>query len=141
MKKKKKIFCRNKNYVTYRKMIILILDTMKGINSSNDRLIILRQNVEINSNEYVSCDVFFSGMKLSTTWLGNVIEQSPRKVSLGSELFQRFIMVYRTIIGVNFHFFIICCDWCCHFPFPLWARGPQRLGWGAELTHTATGEW
>ena len=34
------------------------LDTMKGTNSSNDRLI-LRQNVEINSNEYVSCDVFF----------------------------------------------------------------------------------
>ena len=25
--------------------------------------------------------------------------------------------------------------------FPLWARGPQRLGWGTELTHTATGEW
>ena len=25
--------------------------------------------------------------------------------------------------------------------FPLWAWGPQRLGWGAELTHTATGEW
>ena len=24
---------------------------------------------------------------------------------------------------------------------PLWARGPQRLGWGAEFTHTATGEW
>ena len=24
---------------------------------------------------------------------------------------------------------------------PLWARGPQRLDWGAELTHTATGEW
>ena len=33
------------------------LDTMKGTNSSNDRLI-LRQNVEINSNEYVSCNVF-----------------------------------------------------------------------------------
>ena len=31
---------------------------MKGTNSSNDRLI-LRQNVEINSNEHVSCDVFF----------------------------------------------------------------------------------
>ena len=31
---------------------------MKGTNSSNDRLI-LRQNMEINSNEYVSCDVFF----------------------------------------------------------------------------------
>ena len=27
------------------------------------------------------------------------------------------------------------------FVFPLWARGPQRLGWGAELTHTTTGEW
>ena len=27
------------------------------------------------------------------------------------------------------------------FTIPLWARGPQRLGWGAELTHTANGEW
>ena len=34
------------------------LDSMTGNNSSNDRLI-LRQNVEINSNEYFSCDVFF----------------------------------------------------------------------------------
>ena len=34
------------------------LDTMAGTNSSNDRLV-LRQNVEINSNEYFSCDVFF----------------------------------------------------------------------------------
>ena len=59
---------------------------------------------------------YFFG-KSSTTWLGNVIAQSPRKMSLGSELFQRFIMVYRTIIGVNFHSFIICYDWCCHFPF------------------------
>ena len=31
---------------------------MTGTNSSNDRLV-LRQNVEINSNEYFSCDVFF----------------------------------------------------------------------------------
>ena len=31
---------------------------MTGTNSSNDRLV-LRQNVEINSNEYLSCDVFF----------------------------------------------------------------------------------
>ena len=31
---------------------------MKGTNSSNDRLI-LRRNVEINSNEYFSCDVSF----------------------------------------------------------------------------------
>ena len=34
------------------------LDTMTGTNSSDDRLI-LRQNVEINSNEYFSCDVYF----------------------------------------------------------------------------------
>ena len=88
---------------------------MKGTNSSNDRLT-LCQNVEINSNEYVSCDVFFSGMKSSTTWLGNVIAQSPRKMSLCSESFRRFIMVYRTIIRVNFQFVIICYDWCCHFP-------------------------
>ena len=34
------------------------LDTMTGTNSSYDRLI-LRQNVEINSNEYFSRDVIF----------------------------------------------------------------------------------
>ena len=31
---------------------------MTGTNSSNDRLV-LCQNVEINSNEYFSCDIFF----------------------------------------------------------------------------------
>ena len=49
-------------------------------------------------------------MKSSTTWLGNVIAQLPRKMSLNSELYQRFIMVHLTIIGVNFHLFIICND-------------------------------
>ena len=34
------------------------LDTMTGNNSSNDRLV-LRQNVEINSKVYFSCDIFF----------------------------------------------------------------------------------
>ena len=34
------------------------LDTMPGTNSSNDMLI-LCQNVEINSNEHFSCNVFF----------------------------------------------------------------------------------
>ena len=56
-------------------------------------------------------------MKSSTTWLGNVIVQSPKNMSLSSEIFQRFIMVYRTINGENFHLFIICYDWWCHFPF------------------------
>ena len=42
--------------------------------------------------------------------------------------------------------YMICppCDLYCgygYMTFPLWARGPQGLGWGAELTHTATGEW
>ena len=46
-------------------------DTVTGANSSNDRLVILRQNVEINSNSY---DVF-SGIKSSTTWNGNAIAQ------------------------------------------------------------------
>ena len=39
------------------------------------------------------------------------------KMYLRSELFQWFVMVYRTIIGVNFHVFIICYCWLCHFPF------------------------
>ena len=52
---------------------------MTGTNSSNDRLI-LRRNVEINSNWYFFYDVF-SGMKSSTTWNGNAIAQSPRKMS------------------------------------------------------------
>ena len=57
MKKKKKNPAQQKlrhlpeNYNCY-------LDTMTGTNSSRDRLI-LRWNVEINSNEYFSCDVFF----------------------------------------------------------------------------------
>ena len=45
-----------------------------------------------------------------------------KKNVLSSELFQRFIVVYQTIIGVNFNSFIICYDWWCHFPFytPVW---------------------
>ena len=53
---------------------------MTGTNSSNDRLI-LRQNEEINSNEYFSYDIFSGMMESSTTWNGNVIAQSPRKMS------------------------------------------------------------
>ena len=52
---------------------------MTDTNSSNDRLI-LRRNVEINSNWYFSYGVF-SGIKSSTTWNGNAIAQSPRKMS------------------------------------------------------------
>ena len=52
-------------------------DTKTGTNSSNYRLI-LCQNIEINSNEYFSYDIF-SGMKSSTMWNGNTITQSPKR--------------------------------------------------------------
>ena len=86
------------------------LDTMTGTNSSNR--LILRRNVEINSNWYFSYDVF-SGMK-STTWNGNAIAQSPRKMSELRDISNtsdiRFLMVYRTIIDVILNLFIICSD-------------------------------
>ena len=61
--------------------------TMKGINSLNDRLI-LCQNVEINSNEYFSYDVF-SGMKSSNEiWRPRGMEMPLRNNQGGSEIFQ-----------------------------------------------------
>ena len=90
---------------------------MSGTNSSNDMLI-LRQNVEINSNWYFSYYVF-SGMKSSTTWNGNAIAQSPRKMSELRDITNtsdiRFLMIYRTIINVILHLFIICNDLCFCF--------------------------
>ena len=92
---------------------------MTGTNSSNDRLI-LRRNVEINSNWYFSYDVF-SGIKSSTTWNGNAIAQSPRKMSefrgVSNTSDIRFLMVYWTIIDVILHLFIICYDLWCQLPF------------------------
>ena len=104
-----------------------VMPYMTSTNSSNDRLI-LRRNVEINSNWYFSYDVF-SGMKSSTTWNGNAIAQSPRNaiaqsprkmsglrdISNTSDI--RFLMVHRTIIDVILHLFIICNDLWCQLPF------------------------
>ena len=56
MKKKKK-----KSRATLPENDNSYVDTMTGTNSSNDRLI-LRRNVEINSNWYFSYDVF-SGLE------------------------------------------------------------------------------
>ena len=113
-KKRKKKKRRNKNYVTYQKIIMLT-----GTNSSNGRLI-LRQNVEINSNWYFSYDVF-SGMKSLTTWNVNAIVQTPRKMSWVQRYFNtsdiRFLMVFQTIIDVILHLFIICNDLRCQLPF------------------------
>ena len=92
---------------------------MTGTNSSNDRHI-LRRNVEINSKWYFSYDVF-SGMKSSTTWNGNAIAQSPRKMSELRDIPNtsdiRFLKIYRTIIDVILHLFIICNDLWCQLPF------------------------
>ena len=92
---------------------------MTGTNSSNGRLI-LRRNVEINFNWYFSYDVF-SGMKSSTTWNGNAIAQSPRKMfewrDIQNTSDMRFLMVYRTIIDVILHLFILCNDLWCQLPF------------------------
>ena len=94
------------------------LDTMTGINSSNDMLI-LRQNVEIFKFQWIffmRCN--FPGMKSSTTWLGNVIAQSPRKFrDISNTYNKRFIVVYRMIIDVIIHLFIICYDLWCQLPF------------------------
>ena len=118
MKKKKKI-CRNKNYVHLPENDNSYLDTMTGTNSSNDRLILCR-NVEINSNWYFSYDIF-SGMEMSTTWNGNAIAQSPRKISELRDISNtsdiRFLMVYPTIIDVILHLFIIYNDLWCQLPF------------------------
>ena len=60
----------------------------------------------------------FPGMKSSTTWLGNVIAQSPRKFRDISNTYSiRIIMVYRMIIDAILHLFIICYDLWCQLPF------------------------
>ena len=60
-------------------------------------------------------------MKSSTTWNGNAIAQSPRKMSELRDISNtsdiRFIMVYRTTIDVILHSFIICNDLWCQLPF------------------------
>ena len=59
----------------------------------------------------------FPGMKSSTMWLGNVIAQSPRKFRDISNTYNiRFIMVYRMIIDVILHLFIICYELWCQLP-------------------------
>ena len=94
------------------------LDTMTGTNSSNDMLI-LRQNVEIYKFQWIFfMRRNFPGMKSSTTWLGNVIAQSPRKFrDISNTYNKRFIMVYQMIIDVILHLFIICYDLWCQLPF------------------------
>ena len=51
---------------------------MTGTNCSNDRLV-LRQNVEINSNEYFSCDVFFREWNRPPRGLGTSLRNHQEK--------------------------------------------------------------
>ena len=88
---------------------------MTGTNSSYDRLI-LRRNVEINSNWYFSYDVF-SGMKSSTTWNGNAIAQSPRKMSEFRDISNTSDIRFLMVLMVNLDLFIICIDLWCQLPF------------------------
>ena len=91
---------------------------MTGTNSSND-MVILRQNVEIYKFQWIFfMRRNFPGMKSSTTWLGNVIAQSPRKFrDISNTYSKRFIMVYQMFIDVILHLFIICYDLWCQLPF------------------------
>ena len=60
-------------------------------------------------------------MKSSTTWNGNDIAHSPRKMSEFRDISNisdiRFLMVYRTIIDVILHLIIICNDLWCQLAF------------------------
>ena len=91
---------------------------MTGTNSSND-MVILCQNVEIYKFQWIFfMRRNFPGMKSSTTWLGNVIAQSPRKFrDISNTYSKRFIMVYQMFIDVILNFFIICYDLWCQLPF------------------------
>ena len=65
--------------------------------------------------------IFMTEFWASTTWNGNPIAQSPRKMSALRDITNtsdiRFLMVYRTIIDVILHLFIICNDLWCQLPF------------------------
>ena len=56
--KRKKKICVTKKLRHLQENKKIYLDTMTGTNSSNDKLV-LRQNVEINSNEYFFTTYFF----------------------------------------------------------------------------------
>ena len=60
-------------------------------------------------------------------WLSIISNALPTRSAFGNDVPNRCASINK------FHIFSHC--------LPLWARGPQRLGLGAELTHTATGEW
>ena len=89
---------------------------MTGTNSSNDRLT-LRQNVEINSNEYFVATYFFGNEIVDhVVWRRHCAITKKKCINLQS-YFNDLLCFYRTIIGVNFHVFIICYCWSRHFPF------------------------
>ena len=72
----------------------------------------------INSNEYFSCDVIFREWNRRPRGLETSLrnhQESSRDIS--NTYSKRFIMVYRMIIDVILHLFIICYDLWCQLPF------------------------
>ena len=92
---------------------------MTGTNSSNNKLI-LRQNVEINSNWCFFTTYFrewncrLRGME---TPVRNHQEKCRECKDIPNTNNMRFIMVYQTIIDVILHLFIIFYDLWCQIPF------------------------
>ena len=126
-------------------------DTMTGTNSSNDRLI-LHQNLEINSNEYFSYDIFL-GMKSSTTWNGNInttssfvhhflaigefkLSYSPETPNLGQ--IWRFLEpcdleIWRITLKNNRaplqYYFNLCASFLSHWWIQTWVTVQKRPIW------------
>ena len=116
MKKKKKKIHRNKKLRHLPENDNFYLDTMTSTNSSNDRLV-LRQNVEINSNEYFSSDVFFRELNRRPRGLETSLRNHQEICLWVQSYFNDLSWFIERLNGENFHLFIICYDWWCHFPF------------------------
>ena len=73
----------------------------------------------IDFNEYFSCDVIFREWNRRPRGLETShVAQSPRKFrDISNTYSKRFIMVYRMIIDVILHLFIICYDLWCQLSF------------------------
>ena len=74
--------------------------------------------VQVQQNQYLGTGTGTGTSTWPQPWLGNVIAQSPRKFrDISNTYSKRFIMVYRMIIDVILHLFIICYDLWCQLPF------------------------
>ena len=89
---------------------------MTGTNSSNDRLI-LRPNVEINCNWYFLMTYFREWNRRPRGMETPLRNHQEKCLYISNTSDIRFLMVYRTIIDVILHLFVICNDLWCQLPF------------------------